>query len=328
MTQTNKNQEFDFPVDPHRKSKRTKIKNIPFEANSQASINDYSRRIVKKPFQEVQRYTAAEVKVNRNLHREKKSYISTNSVDHNVKMIPSPKIKTMNEHLLSAENYNNTEFTVEDKIYQTQEENRQFSNEKPNNEISVNISSMVNQAHKDLLEINKIGRKKKDKRKGNSNKIQKNNDKKEINCQKIIEERYQKEKHKQRNQSNLGAKTSISRRILRKNDYSLNSNKSRLPYGFRSNFDEKTLLATEDYRNYNSKDFSAFSTRQNNKKKELSKQNKSPKIRVVDKFKNIPPTNQDELKDFIENDNKRYNSRFCYKKDQDDLTNRLLSHSK
>lgn len=216
-------------------------------------------------------------------------------------------------------------YNPETKNYQTQ---NQTSQSPPvQNPISIHSASMVNDNRKDPLEYalkeQKYLKSKIIKQKMGKHKKQKE---KAEHYQKVISEQYQKEKHRQRNNNNLG-KGSTSRRVSKKHDFNISESRSKLPYGLRRHLEEMTVNATMDADN-KSRDFSAFGTLESIKKTDRSvRQNhKMPKTKIVDKMKNIVPTTADELETVIYNDHKRHSSRFASVKDQDELTNRLLSH--
>lgn len=103
------------------------------------------------------------------------------------------------------------------------------------------------------------------------------------------------------------------------------SRKSR-PYGLRKQFED--LVTDSDEATTMKRNFPL-----NSKSNDLAEKSETPfgkekpvKTKVVDNFKNFVPTTSDEIKMLIENDFKRHSSRFARRKDQDELTNRLLSH--
>ena len=164
---------------------------------------------------------------------------------------------------------------------------------------------MLNNGMKDKLDLAAKDLKRIKNRRNKGNKSRK-----ETDYQRIIRDQYQKEKHRQRNQHKLAAKTSISKRIVKRNENSLNSSRSKLPYGLRGKFDEKTLEDKSDNNimNHASNIQNSYSTFQNAKSESRSN--------------NLISTSSDL---FQKKNSKRLSSRFVKKKDQIALTNRLLA---
>lgn len=199
-----------------------------------------------------------------------------------------------------------------------------------NNAIAVHSASMVNDTSKSPLEFalkdqdyikNKII-----KQKVNKQKIKQQQERSE-QYQKAITEQYQKEKHRQRNQQQLMSKTTVSRKLSKKNDLATTDSRAKLPYGLRRHLDEMTANNTDDGRS-RSKDLKTLRSVDTTGRADRTNRNREqkPKTKIVDKFKNKVPTTSDDVKELIQNEHKRHSSRFRSQKDQDELTNRLLSH--
>jgi hypothetical protein len=142
---------------------------------------------------------------------------------------------------------------------------------------------------------------------------------------KQIRDKHHKEKSKRRNNNNLGGSANISKKFGKMNDYTVNSNRSKLPYGLRSQLEELTLNTTGVYDSLprdNLYPSDHISKRDHSNKNGHKNYLKS---KYVDNSKGIVPTSSESLKNLLASDSKVY-SRSMNKKDQDELTNRLLSH--
>lgn len=214
--------------------------------------------------------------------------------------------------------------------YQTQERPGKFNDNQIknfNDAIAINSSSMVNDNTRDPLELalreHKSFKDKMLKQKKNLNKSIKQKERTELHQKELIAQ-YQRDKHRQRN-ANLGNRNTTSRRVSRKFELASTDSKSKLPYGLRKPMEDMTSNHTFEAENQ-TKDYSAFNTLESGARTERpQKANVKPKTKIVDKLKKIVPTTADELKSIIENDHKRHSSRFASMKDQEQLTNRLLS---
>lgn len=136
---------------------------------------------------------------------------------------------------------------------------------------------------------------------------------------KNISEQYQKEKQQFKSQQK--GKSSVSRRLSRKQDLQSSDSISKLPYGLRRHLQNMASKSLERTGAEIEKEH-VVSTFAHQDIHDLS-----GKTKIVDNHKKmVVPTTSDDLKKVLAIEDNRYTNKFSSQKAQDDLINRLLGH--
>jgi hypothetical protein len=319
--------EFDFSVDATPRS--THGNNAAFEninRISDSSIQTATNKklvpinqkaspgILAKPFQELQSPILDNYNPSRDYasnsnpkpNNDESKPLNQTNYNSNVTKNDQPKTdKRAGKD--SSRRYNQTSYQTHDG------RNRNYpgvQSKTHNNDIAINSASMVNDQARDPFDIafknQKYTKNSINNQKVNKKKHQMQRDRAQ-NYEKQIYDQYLKEKDSLKNDNNVGSGNNVSKKLSKRSDYVVKTNRNKLPYGLRSHFEEITSNTTGAYESI-PKDHLLTADHASSRDVSNKRDRKSPKTKVVNNVKRIVPTSSDMLKNLIENDYKSHGS--------------------